>query len=185
MKQFMTVAPDGRVDALYDREDGAASLEVDGFEVIEVEQPFANGWPAGPTDTSMLHWVGGALAWVETASLDELKASKNAEINGWRAAANQATFPHAGKLVACDALSRSDIDAVANHIGLFGTFPTGFPMAWKATDNTYIPLPDVAAFKALYASMTAQGTANFEHSQDLKVALGNASAADAVAAIVW
>lgn len=70
--------------------------------------------------------------------LATLKAIKNTEINTWRAAANLSTFPHAGKHIACDELSRSDIDGVANHIGLFGEFPAGFPGAWKATDNTVI-----------------------------------------------
>lgn len=138
-----------------------------------------------PTPSSLCVWTDGAPVWVEAAPLEELKAKKNAEINQWRAAANQSTFPHGGKLIACDALSRSDIDAVANHIGLFGTFPEGFPMAWKATDNTFVPLPDVDAFKTMYASMTAQGTANFERSQELKSALGNATTAAAVSAITW
>jgi hypothetical protein len=185
MKQYMTVAPDGRVDGLFDREDGEAPPLVDGHEVAEVAEPFTNGWPIGPSETSVLHWADGAFLWVETVPLETLRAEKNAEINQWRALANQSTFPHAGKLIACDALSRSDIDAVANHIGLLGTFPQGFPMAWKATDNTYLPLPDVDAFKAMYASMTAQGTANFDRSQDLKAELGNAPDAAAVAAIVW
>jgi len=115
----------------------------------------------------------------------EAKAAKNAEINGWRANANQTTFPHGGKLVACDALSRSDIDAVANSVALTGAFPVGFPGAWKATDNSYIMLPNVDAFKAMHASMTAQGTINFVHSQSLKAALAAATTLEQVNAIVW
>lgn len=117
--------------------------------------------------------------------LAELRAEKNAQINEWRGAANLSTFPHAGKLVACDELSRSDIDGVANNIALFGEFPAGFPGGWKATDNTMIPLPDVDAFRALYASMTAQGTENFNHAQILKVQLAAASTPDEIAAITW
>jgi hypothetical protein len=114
-----------------------------------------------------------------------LKAAKNDEINAWRATANQTTFPHAGKQIACDALSRSDIDGVANNIALSGGFPAGFPMAWKATDNTFIELADVDAFKDMYASMTAQGTENFNHAQDLKAQLAAASTPEEVAAIEW
>jgi hypothetical protein len=117
--------------------------------------------------------------------LAALKAAKNEAINAWRAIANFSTFPHAGKQIACDALSRSDIDGVANNIGLSGGFPEGFPMAWKATDNTFIQLVDVDAFKAMYASMTAQGTANFSHAQDLKAQLAAASTPEEVAAIEW
>jgi hypothetical protein len=117
--------------------------------------------------------------------LAALKVAKNDEINAWRAAANLSTFPHAGKEIACDALSRSDIDGVANNIALFGVFPEGFPGGWKATDNTMIPLADVDAFRAMYASMTRQGTENFNHAQTLKAQLAAASTPDEVAAIVW
>lgn len=165
-----------------DPEVGPPSLPTCEGECRYIGTEFAWGHSS---DTCKMVWDGAAVTWVETASLDDLKARKNAEINDWRALANRSTFPHGGKLIACDALSRSDIDAVANHIGLFGAFPQGFPMAWKTTDNTYLPLPDVDAFKALYASMTEQGTANFDRSQDLKAELGNVSSAAEIAAIVW
>jgi hypothetical protein len=119
------------------------------------------------------------------ADLVALKAAKNEQINASRASANLSTFPHAGKQIACDALSRSDIDGVANNIALFGEFPDGFPGGWKATDNTMIPLVDVNAFRAMYASMTAQGTANFNHAQALKAQLAAASTPDDVDAIEW
>ena len=117
--------------------------------------------------------------------IDELRAAKSAEINAARAVANLSTFPHEGKHFACDSLSRSDIDGVANHIALFNGFPEGFPGAWKATDNTMLPLVDVDAFRAMYASMTAQGAENFNHSQELKATLAAASTPEAIAAIVW
>jgi len=118
-------------------------------------------------------------------TLEELRAAKNLEINAWRASANLSTFPYAGKLFSCDAVSRSDIDGVANHIGLFGTFPEGFPGAWRAVDNTMFPLPDVDAFRALFAGMAAQGTENFNYSQRLKEQLALAEAPEAIAAIQW
>ena len=114
-----------------------------------------------------------------------LKTAKNLQINEWRAQANKTHFPHGGKLIACDDLSRGDIDAVANSIALTGAFPAGFPGAWKATDNSYIMLPDTDAFKAMHAAMTAQGTANFMHAQTLKTALAAATTEAHVNAIVW
>ena len=117
--------------------------------------------------------------------LAPIKAAKNQEINLWRAQANQTTFPHLGKLVACDALSRSDIDAVANSIALTGAFPDSFPMAWKAADNSYIMLPTIAAFKDMHKSMTTQGTINFGKSQQLKATLAAATTEAQVAEIVW
>lgn len=113
------------------------------------------------------------------------KTAKNIQINAWRATANQTTFPHAGKLIACDALSRSDIDAVANSVSLTGAFPAGFPGAWKAVDNTYIMLPNVDAFKAMHASMTLQGTINFGRSQTLKADLAAATTLEQVNALTW
>lgn len=121
----------------------------------------------------------------QSPDLQPLKASKNDEINAWRALANLTTFPHLGKLVACDQVSRSDIDAVANHIALFGTFTPDFPAAWKATDNTYLPMGEIEQFKAMYQSMAAQGTANFNHAQALKLQLALAGTADEIASIEW
>ncbi len=119
------------------------------------------------------------------AVLADAKFQKNLEINLARATANQTYFTHNGKRVACDALSRSDIDAVANSISLNNAFPAGFPGAWKAIDNSYIMLPDVAAFKAMYNSMTAQGTINFATSQALKARLASASTLAEVSTITW
>lgn len=118
-------------------------------------------------------------------TLAEIKTAKNTQINLWRATANQTYFTHGGKQIACDQLSRSDIDAVANSIALTGAFPAGFPGAWKAVDNTYIMLPDVAAFKGMHASMTAQGTINFGHSQTLKATVAAATTAEQVNEVVW
>jgi hypothetical protein len=118
-------------------------------------------------------------------SLADMKAAKNAQINQWRLEANSSTFPYAGKMIACDPLSRSDIDAVANHIALFGGFPSEFPGGWKAVDNSIIPMPAIADFKALYQSMTTQGVANFAHAQQLKLALENADTLVQIDAIVW
>jgi len=119
------------------------------------------------------------------SSMADMRAEKNGQIDAWRAEANFSTFPHAGKQIACDALSRSDIDGVANHIALFDAFPAGWPGGWKATDKTMLPLVDVDAFRAMYASMTAQGTENFNHSQELKAQLAAASTPEEIAAIQW
>ncbi len=117
--------------------------------------------------------------------LAEAKAPVNAKINKWRAEANQTYFTHLTKQIACDALSRSDIDAVAGSISLTGAFPAGFPGAWKAMDNSYLMLPTVDAFKAMYASMTLQGTVNFGKSQTLKTQLAAATTVEQVNALVW
>ena len=119
------------------------------------------------------------------AQLVMAKTAKNTQINQWRAQANQTYFAYSGKQIACDALSRSDIDAVAGSISLTGAFPVGFPNAWKAMDNTYVPIPDVDTFKDMYAAMTLQGTINFGRSQTLKGQLAVASTVEQVNAIAW
>lgn len=118
-------------------------------------------------------------------TLDELKGAKNTEINLARAAANTGVFPHDGKLFSCDALSRSDIDGMNGYVALYDELPPDFPGVWKAADNSYYPIADVAAWKSFYAAMVATGTANFAHSQQLKAQLAEATTAKAVAAIVW
>lgn len=117
--------------------------------------------------------------------IDDLRALKNSEIDHWRALANTSTFNYEGKQIACDALSRSDLDGVAHHVALFGAFPAGFPDGWKAKDKTMLPLADINAFRAMYASMTAQGAMNFNHSQELKAQLAAAITPEEIAAIEW
>jgi hypothetical protein len=168
------------------------------------ESPLAPGSFISPTDSTDTgppaeiqgkHRVFSAGSWayvdipVEPSSpaptVGELKAAKNEKINQWRAVANSSTFPHAGKVFQCDALSRSDIDGVANHIGLFGTFPQGFPGIWKATDNSYLSMATIDDFKDFYQSMTTQGTGNFNKAEVLKTQLAAATTPEDVDAIVW
>lgn len=125
------------------------------------------------------------LASHQAAELGSLKAAKNEEINAARLAANFSTFTHAGKAIACDQLSRSDIDGTNGFVTLYGTLPPGWPGGWKAVDNTYVAIADVAAWKAFYASMFAAGNANFAKAQTLKTQLAAATTAEQVAAIVW
>lgn len=118
-------------------------------------------------------------------TLDALKAAKNTEINAARLAANQGTFEHAGKLIACDPLSRSDIDGINGFVALTGSLPPGWPGGWKAADNSLLPIADVAAWTAFYGAMVAAGNAHFAHSQALKSQLAAATTAEEVAAISW
>jgi len=125
------------------------------------------------------------VAALRAPSLAALKVKKNEEVNACRLAANFTTFPHAGKVFSCDALSRSDIDGANGMIANLGAMPPGWPGGWKAVDNTVLPIATVADWKAFYGSMFASGNANFIHAQDLKTALAAATTAAQVAAIVW
>jgi hypothetical protein len=142
------------------------------------------GQSAGMTIT-----VGGDGAPVLVApaapTLETLKAAKNNVINAARLAANFTTFPHAGKVFSCDALSRSDIDGTNGTMTLTGTFPPNWPGGWKAVDNTYIQITTREQWEAFYLAMCATGAANFAHSQTLKTTLAAATTAEQVAAITW
>ena len=116
-------------------------------------------------------WSNVAFAWQDLRSLAEVKLAKNAEINESRMTANRETFTFAGKLIACDELSRSDIDAVNGMVSLTNVLPPGFPGGWKAVDNTYVAIPDLAAWISFYGAMVQQGTANFNYAQALKATL--------------
>lgn len=119
------------------------------------------------------------------ASLLELKDAKRSEINAARLAANFSMFTHAGKQIACDQLSRSDIDGANGFVSLHGVLPPGWPGGWKAMDNTYVAIASVNDWKAFYSSMFAAGNANFAKAQTLKNQLDAATTAEEVALIAW
>lgn len=127
----------------------------------------------------------GLTAEPPAPDLDTLKAAKNAEINAARLAANFTSFPYGGKQIACDQLSRSDIDGTNGYVALNGALPPGWPGGWKAMDNTVVVIADLATWKAFYAAMFAQGNANFAHAQALKVTLAAATTAEAIQEITW
>lgn len=125
------------------------------------------------------------LAADAATALEAVRTAKNGEINAARLAANFSTFPHAGKTFACDQLSRSDIDGTNGYVALYGALPVGWPGGWKAVDNTYTAIADVAAWKAFYSSLFAAGNANFAHAQALKAQLESAQTLADVEAIQW
>ena len=143
-----------------------------------IEHPPVDG------DVSRYQLVDGELVAVPV-DLAALKTEKNAEINAARAAANSTSFTHDGREFSCDALSRSDIDGITGYVALNDAFPPNFPGAWKATDNSYYALPDVASWKFFLAAMVAAGAANFAHAQQLKQALAAATTPEEVALITW
>jgi hypothetical protein len=123
-------------------------------------------------------------AQVAVSTLQAAKAEANEAINQWRLKANQTSFPFNGKEIACDVLSRSDLDGMANYVNLFAEFPVGFANGWKCLDNTYIAFDDVQDFKDMYAAMVDTGNANFNRAQQLKQQLQQATTLKAVNSIL-
>jgi hypothetical protein len=117
--------------------------------------------------------------------LQPMRDAKNAEINASRLKANTTTFAYSGKVFACDALSRGDIEGTNGCVLLTGGFPPGWPGAWKAVDNTYLPIATVNDWKAFYLAMCATGAANFAKSQSLKNQLTAAKTPETIGAIAW
>lgn len=174
---------------VFDGRAGVAALEVENL-------PRGRAYVAAgalveiPLPPSVHHaWDWQAKGWIDPRTLDDHKAAKNEQINGWRLAANRDCFIFAGKEIACDELSRSDIDGVNGMVAITGALSPGFPMAWKAKDNSYVPIADVAAWKTFYAALVAKGTANFAHAQALKAQLAaitdGPNAVAQVEAIQW
>lgn len=121
--------------------------------------------------------------WVDPRTLEDLKSAKNAAINAARLRANHGTFTFAGKEIAVDPLSRSDIDGAHGIILALQTMPPGWPGGWKATDNSIVPIPNLQTWLAFYAAMVAQGTANFNRAQALKAQLAAATTKAEVEAV--
>jgi hypothetical protein len=182
------IAPDGTVVAVGEPTPLSGGLVVAG--VFFQFPPFLLVDAVPPrNDPGAYRWNGQSfdlvVVPVDKEALVRAKLSKNLEINAARERATYTTFKHLGKDVACDVLSRSDIDAVAAHIGLTGQLPVGFPGGWKYVDNTICPIPNADAFKSLHRSMVAQGTANFNKSQMLKAELAKAETLEDIETIKW
>lgn len=148
---------------------------------VEAAGKWYQQWDVVPLTEQELNDLADASA----AALEAARAEKNAAINAARLAANFSTFTHAGKVFACDQLSRSDIDGTNGYVALHGALPAGWPGGWKAVDNTFYPIADVEAWKAFYGSMFAAGNVNFAHAQALKQALAAAQTIQDVEAIQW
>lgn len=151
----------------------------------EVVQRMPDGGFQRIDSPEYLAWVGNGNIAAPAETLEETKYRALIAVNVSRMRANQGSFSYAGKEIACDALSRSDIDGVASYVALNATLPPGFPGAWKATDNSYVSIPDVVTFKALIEAMVIQGATNFAHAQALKAQIAAATTAEQVAEVVW
>jgi hypothetical protein len=130
-------------------------------------------------------YVQDALEDSADLDLDVAKARRLAEINRARLAANTSSFTYADKAIACDALSRGDIDGVNGYVALMGDFPPGWVGKWKAADNSFVPIETLDDWKAFYAAMVNQGQSNFLYSQWLKQQVAAAGTVDDVDAIYW
>jgi hypothetical protein len=116
--------------------------------------------------------------------LARAKADKGKYINQCRYNANFTSFNFEGKSIACDQLSRSDIESTNAQIMKHAALPTGWPGGWKAIDNTYVIIDTIEKWNSFYDAMYATGMANFAKAQQLKAQLDVATL-ETVDSINW
>lgn len=155
----------------------------DEFDLIPYQGNLLLG--GSPTPSAVLRWSGTAPAWVDESTLDDLKARKSEEINAARFAANQSYFEFDGRQIACDSISMLDIQCTNAEVALTQSMPANWPGAWKALDNSYPLIPDVATWTVFIKAMVSRGTAHFEHSKVLKEQIAAAETPAEIAAITW
>ena len=131
-------------------------------------------------------WLGGTIFAKPEPNLNVLKVAKNKQINEWRLQANETSFTYNGHHIAADIVSKFDITITNGEILDLGALPPNWLGAWKRVVHTvYVPIPDVATWKAFHSALFNQGLTNFNHAQDLKLALANANTPEQIAEIVW
>lgn len=114
-------------------------------------------------------WTTGLYSFEELdRMLADERLSVNERINLGRERANFHFFPFRGKRIACDRLSRSDIDGTSMYIAQFGSFPEDWVGGWKAMDNSYVSLATLEDWKEFIKAIFDQGQINFKHAQALK-----------------
>lgn len=151
--------------------DVSSSTEIEQLLVSTLDTPFYGGVVEADV--------------IDTSSIEYLRSQKILEINRSRLAANRSHFEYLGKQIATDEMSMIDIIGVSNSVSLTGQLPVGFPGAWKAKDNTYVPIANVEEWRNFHSAMVATGTANFVKSEGLKAAVALADTPEAIAQIKW
>lgn len=122
---------------------------------------------------------------IDPVLLQKKKNEAFARIDESRLHANKSYFIFKGKQIATDELDQYDISYTTHHVNLNGALPPTFPGIWKAKDGSYIPIPDVTAWKEFIDAMYIQGSKNFMKSVVLKNQIAAAISFEQVDAVVW
>lgn len=145
------------------------TLRVHGF-VDEDEMPVIDGWqvalmttpvphyPDAPTQTSVLEWQGGALAWVETASLADQQAAMWERIKDKRDAIKR------GGVLVDGSWFHSDDPSRIQQLGLVMMGANVPAVQWKTMSGTFVTMTQALAnaiFNAV-ASLDQNAFANAE-----------------------
>lgn len=182
---FAEVAPDGRyiqciavelpTDALILPTDPANTVHP-----VTAPPAWGNGTP-----TKVLHFIEGAEKWVETATLDQLKEAKQAEITRARIATDSDRFVYQGLSIRTADKDMFDMLIADARISKGQGMPPNWPGGWKAIENSYVLISTVAEWNTFFIAMYDAGINNFNHSQQLKARISAATTPEQVAAISW
>ncbi|MFZ6819855.1 hypothetical protein [Undibacterium sp. Ji22W] len=122
---------------------------------------------------------------LDSVKLAESKSTKLVKINEWRLQANEISFTFQGKHIAADLMSKLDAIVTQNEIVNQGGLPPHWIGKWKALDNNYVDILDVATWKLFHSALFNQGLTNFIHAQGLKEQVLAATTIQQVESINW
>lgn len=170
-------------NALVDNEGPNLPHPFGDFEYVQLlGEPLST--PA-PTPTSVPRVVEQQAVWVEEGNLPVAKALAKARISAAYLLANKTSFTFQGKEIQADEHAMTQINRTDAGIQRRGALRSDWPGAWKALDNSYIPIPDVATWGAMMDALETQGLVNFLKAQALKNSIDAAETIEEIQAISW
>ena len=151
---------------------------------IYVEIPMDIVIPTSTNSASRLYYIDGEFIYTDDRSINDAKIHKNNYINESKILANQ-SFTYSGKQIQADESSWKEIVGTHGWITATQSMPPGFPMQWKALDNTYVPITTVAEWLQFYGAALQRGVINFQRAQELKQQLAAATTLEEIDNISW
>lgn len=155
----------------------------DGFDLFAWQGVIPFG--KAPTTTCKLRWDGAKPSWLETASIEEQRLSKGEEINAAWIKADASAFMYDGNQFRAGHDDIVRLNSINGYISLFNEMPPDWVGVWKTMDNTFIAMPDIAAWKPFYCAFVMKGVTNYMVAQSLKASIASAMTAEEIAAIHW
>ncbi len=153
-----------------------------GCTYVELDQPFNR---INNSPSVIAKWENNNIVWEETATLEEVKLQKNAEITAAKIAANGGRFIYMGEEILVDEASFREMQSTCAWVAMTQSMPNNWPGGWKTVSNTYVPIPNVPGWVEFYGTMVQSGLANFNRSQQLKLAIAAASTHEELLLINW
>lgn len=183
----------------------AAGVYARSVRCIDIEQQLAAGETAFPSDgspphqkvlvraqavllppqPSMFHRADPATQqWVDTRSLEQLKAEKWSQIKRARDAAEYGGFTWGGLAFDCDQVSAQRIGGAVTMAMIAASAGTPFAIEWTLADNTVQTLTGEEVVQVGLA-LGAHVASTHATARTLRLAIADVADAEALAAIAW